>query len=94
VCSHPSHALPVGQVLTLNIMNAFDDNNVKPKTRYTGLAHPPRLLLFWGFDVQLLAQTYGGYYEGGVFKALLTGVKELSESKNKRKRERDFTMWG
>jgi hypothetical protein len=75
-------------------MNAFDDNNVKPQNIHTDLARPPGLLLFWGFDVQLLAQAYGGYYEGGVFKALLTGLKELSESKNKRKRERDFTMWG
>jgi hypothetical protein len=42
----------------------------------------------------MLSEAYGGYYEAGVFNALLTGLKELSESKNRRKREREFLICG
>lgn len=54
----------------------------------------PKNMLCWGFDVQMLTEAYGGYHEAGVFKSLLTGLKELSESKNKRKREREFIIYG
>jgi hypothetical protein len=58
------------------------------------LLRASKLLLCWGFEVRLLTEAYGNYHEAGVFKHLLTGLKELSESTNKRKRERDFIVWG
>jgi hypothetical protein len=73
---------------------SFDADYARPTQEQLASNCLPKSLLCWGFDVQLLAEAYGGYYEAGVFKALLTGLKELSESKNRRKREREFLICG
>lgn len=75
-------------------MASFDADYARPIQEQLASSCLPKRLLCWGFDVQMLAEAYGGYYEAGVFKALLTGLKELSESKNKRKREREFLICG
>jgi hypothetical protein len=50
--------------------------------------------LCWGFELARLTEVYGNYYSPGVFKALLEGLKELSESKNESLRESQFVVWG
>jgi len=75
-------------------MTDFDLDNVEPRAEHFDLISAPERLLCWGFELARLTEVYGDYYSPGVFKALLEGLKELSESKNARLRESQFVVWG
>lgn len=74
-------------------INTLDLENVHPKAELFDLITRPKLLLCWSFELRFSAKG-GGYLDPDeVFKSLLTALKEISESKNKRVRECQFTVW-
>lgn len=75
-------------------MAAFDLDDVFPNWKYYDLILPPKRLLCWGFESQTLAESYRNTHYREVFKAILTGLNELSESGDKRVRESHFSIWG
>jgi hypothetical protein len=58
--------------------------NRRTKVEHYDSVRAPERLVCWGFEWQVLTEAYGHSYHAGVFKSLLSGLKELSESKNKR----------
>lgn len=58
------------------------------------LVTPPRLIC-WGFELARLEEVCPDWPDtDGVYKALLEGLRELSEKKSERLREQDFVVWG
>jgi hypothetical protein len=72
----------------------FDLNSIQPRAEHFDLIDPPERLFCWGIELGRLIETYGKFYPAGVFKALLEGFGELAESKDERRRERQFVVWG
>ncbi len=61
--------------------------------RYTDYIPTQQYLICWGFNPQTLDNTYRGANAFPMTRALLRGLKAISESKNKRLRDRRFTIW-
>ena len=61
--------------------------------RYTDYIPTQQYLISWGFNPESLDNTYRGANALPVTRALLHGLKAISESKNKRLRNRRFTIW-
>lgn len=75
-------------------MTDFNLDAVEPKVEHLDLISPPERMYCWGFDLVRLTEAYGNDYGTGVYKALLEGLGNLSESKNERRRGRRFAVWG
>lgn len=75
-------------------MNEIDLENLHPKPEHFDIVTVPQTLLCWGFDTRNMMDAYGIGFELTVFRALLTGLKEISESKNRRVRKRQFVILG
>lgn len=73
-------------------MAALDLEDIFPNWKYYDLVTPPKRLLFWGFETQAIAEAYGNTHYKEVFKAILTGLNELSKSGNKRICEAHFSI--
>ena len=61
--------------------------------RYTDYILTQQYLICWGFDPETLDNTYRGANAFPMTRALLHGLKAISESKNKRLRDRRLTVW-
>jgi len=61
--------------------------------QYTDYISENRSVFCWEFSPEELEQHYGSYYGRPVKRALLQGLKLLAMSRNKRLRDRSFTIW-
>jgi hypothetical protein len=61
--------------------------------QYTDYISENHSLFCWEFSPEELEQHYGSYYGLHVKSALLQGLKSLAMSRNKRLRDRRFTIW-
>jgi len=61
--------------------------------KYTDFISLNQRLICWGFRIEILEKSYEGCYGDPVKRALLQALKALSQSGNKRLRERSFTIW-
>jgi hypothetical protein len=71
----------------------FDLDNAQPRAEHFYLVVSPERLLCWGFELRLLGEAYGKVYGDEVFKAILEGLKDLSQTKNRCIREQRFALW-
>ena len=61
--------------------------------RYTDYRSENHSLVCWEFSPEELEQRYGSYYGLHVKSVLLQGLKSLATSRNKKLRDRRFTIW-
>lgn len=72
----------------------FDLDNIQPSAQHFDLIVSPKRLLCWAFELRRLIEAHGDVYGAEVFKSILEGLKQLSESENKRTRRCHFALWG